>query len=118
MWTLNGTRIYVSSLEQTIKQILPRLQPLANGTIVQAFGYEEIIYQVTAKVVGDSNLAAIQSLAATGSSYTFNGNNSFTATVMVSNVNAKRDEFAFQTIDTLQDCETPVYTLTMELYAV
>lgn len=117
-WYLDTTRIYVISLEQTIKQIIPRLQPLANGTVIQIFGYDEIIYQVTCKVVGDTNLASVQGMAATGLSYSFTGNDSFSATVVVSSVNAKRDEYAYQTIDTAQDCTTPVYTLTMELYAV
>ncbi len=115
-WTYNGIRIYPQDLEQSAKQIIARLQPLGAGTILQTFGWENSVFQVNCKVVGDTNLNSLLGYVQTGTAYTLAGNDAFSQSLYLSSINAKRDLFAWQTIDTSQDCTTPVYTVTMEFY--
>ncbi len=115
-WSYNSIRFYPQDLTRNKKQIIARLQPLASGTILQVFGYESPTYQVTCKVVGDTNLNALEALVETGTSYILAGNDGFSQTVYLSSFSAKRDLEAFQTIDTSQSCTVPVYSVTMEFY--
>jgi hypothetical protein len=115
MWTLDGTRIFVQTNEFAAKAIIPRLQPLGAGTVLQFFGRENKIYHLGAKVVGQANLAALYTSMDAGDSCTLvtdQGN----ITVYISSINAKRSEFPWQSIDPAQDCYTPVYDITVELY--
>jgi len=115
-WYYNSIRIYVQSLEGSGKQIMPRLQPLTSATVIQIFGHESPIWKVQCKVVGDSNLNSLKGLIDNATAYYLTGNNSFSKSLLLANISYKRDEMVYQTIDTTQDCETPVYTVTLELY--
>jgi hypothetical protein len=115
MWTLGGTRIITQSFEQVGKAIIPRLQPLDSGTVLQYFGYEKKIYQLSGKVVGEVNLAALTTMMISGNSRTLvtdQGNK----TVYISSITSRRDEFIWQSIDPTQECDAPVYSVTVELY--
>jgi hypothetical protein len=118
-WTFNGTRIYVQSLEASTKQIIARLNPLYSGplagTAIQIFGWDEEIIKVQAKVVGWTNLNAILGLIDNKTKYTLVGP-SYSKACYPSSMSYKMDETYYQTLDTSQDCETPVFTLSMELY--
>jgi hypothetical protein len=115
-WTYDGIRIYPQDLEQTKKQIIARLQPLNAGTVLQTFGWENSVFQINCKVVGDTNLDALVADLEDGTKHTLAGNDGFSESVYLSSLNAKRDLFAWQTIDTSQDCTTPVYSVTLEFY--
>jgi hypothetical protein len=115
MWTLGGTRIITQAFDIVGKAIIPRLQPVDSGTVLQYFGYEKKIYQLSGKVVGETNKDALYTMLQSGNSRTLvtdQGNK----TVYISSISAKRDEFVWQSIDPAQDCDAPVYSVTVELY--
>jgi phage protein U len=115
MWSLGGTRIITQAFDIVGKAIIPRLQPVDAGTVLQYFGYEKEIYQLSGKVVGETNLAALKTMLRSGNSRTLvtdQGNK----TVYISSISAKRDEFIWQSIDPTQECDAPVYSVTLELY--
>ena len=114
-WTLNGIRIFVTGEEKTSKRIIARLQPVEGNTILQFFGYETPVHQFECKVVGTSNLASIEALVNTAGPYTLSGYD-FSASLYINALRSKRDESIYQTLDIAQDCETPVYTVSLELY--
>lgn len=116
MWTFDGNRIYVTDEDVSSNQIIARLQPLAGTTILHAFGYESEIYKFTCKVVGNTILDALKTLRTTGTAYTMSGTDGFSKSLYLHNLSYKRDNTIWQSIDPAQDCSTPVYTVTMELY--
>ncbi len=116
MWLINSVRLYVQQLEDGEGEIIPRLQPLNNRTQLQFFGREAPVIKVQAKVVGSGNLESIRTLSRNQTECTLAGYDFSYANLYIKGFNYQIDPAALQTIDTTQDCETPVYTLTMELY--
>lgn len=116
MWTFGGTRIFVQDISDTIKQIIARLQPLSGGTIIQTFGYESDVYSVNALVVGDTDLAALKAMAIDSATHTLSGYGTVYGNFYLSNIVHKRLPTMQQTIRTDLDCESPVYSVDMELY--
>jgi hypothetical protein len=116
MWLLNTTRLYVQQLGNSEGEIIPRLQPLNNRTQLQFFGRESPVIKVEAKVVGTTNLESIRTLKRNQTVCTLSGYDFYYGTVYVRGFEYQIDPATLQTIDTTQDCETPVYTLTLELY--
>lgn len=70
MWTLNSIRIFVQENTGDGSQIIPRLQPLNGGTVLQFFGYESETKSINAYVVGDADKDALLALRKTSSAYT------------------------------------------------
>lgn len=113
-WTYNSIRIYATDLDQSASQIIARLQPLAGRTVLQVFGYESPTYQVQCYVVGDTNKEALEALLDDGTAYTLAGNNGFSESLYLVKANFKRSKYLYQTLDTTQDCFTPVYETSLE----
>ena len=116
MWLYNDVRIYVQSLDRNRRHIIARLQPLSAQTVLQLFGYESTVWQVEAKVVGEENLQALYDLIPNDVAYTLSGYGTNYGSLYLASITSKREAFAYQTIDESQDCEAPVFTITMELY--
>lgn len=116
MWTINGTRIYVTDLRSDEGAVIARLQPLDSSTVLHFFGTEAEIYKVGGYVVGDTNLAAIKALKANTSAYTFTDHDNFSISCYVSKIGVTRMNSVWQTIDQAQDCSAPVYKLDLEIY--
>jgi hypothetical protein len=114
-WTINGTRIYVLDHDESVKQDIARLQPLASGTIHHVFGFEDPIIKVSCKIVGTTNMNAVKSLTNLGTTVPFSGDLG-SRTVYVSNVGIKRSRNYWQTLDITQDCTAPVFDVELELY--
>jgi hypothetical protein len=115
-WTLNSNRIYVQKLVEGTKQIIASLQPLAEGTVYQTFGYETSKVKVSALVVGQTILNNLMALTTTGLSYTLVSPEATLGDFFVSSVTADREKAVYQTIDTNQACETPVFNVDIELF--
>lgn len=115
MWTYNGVRIYVTGLDESLQQIIARLQPLSSTTVLQVFGDEAPVYKVDCLVVGNTNLGLLKGMINDGAAYAFVGNDFSSTNLYLSKLTFRRSKFIYQTLDTLQDCETPVYECTMEL---
>lgn len=114
MWTYNNIRIYVQDFDSSQRQIIARLQPLNTTTVRQIFGDESPIIKIQGKVVGLSNLNSLAALINDGTAYTLSGYDLYNQSLYLSSLVYKIDNSMYQTIDPLQDCEAPVYTVTME----
>lgn len=116
-WTLGGQRIYAQKSDEETGQILPRLQPLSGGTIVQVFGYDSLIRKMQVLVVGDTIKNAIRGFSQDGgTSHALVSPEGSLGNFVVKSVGVSRTESTYQTIDITQPCEAPVYELDIELY--
>ena len=116
-WTLGGNRIYAQKSNEDTGQILPRLQPLSGGTIIQSFGYDSLVRKITAIVVGDTIKDAIKGYSQDGgASHALVSPEGSLGNFIVRSCSVSRLPITCQTIDTLQPTTAPVYELDVELY--
>ena len=116
-WTLGGYRIYAQDLAENTSQILPRLQPLSGGTVVQSFGYDSETKSLSAIVVGDTIKAALKGFSQDGgSSHELVSPEGSMGNWVVKSCVAKRTKSTCQTIDITQPEDAPVYDVEMEIY--
>lgn len=125
MWTVDyTTRIYTQELGSEVSQILPRLQPLAGGTVIQRFGHETDIYKLKCKVVGYTDLNILKSYVQDGLEHTISevasgvpsGYMYFKNDFYFKGVRENRNKSIQQTLRTDLDCYTPVFDVELELY--
>lgn len=116
MWTLNGTRIFATSEDGELSQIIARLNPVNNGTVLQSFGYDELIRKIVCVVVGETDLAAIRALTTTGTAYALSSWEGPEGNYYVAKVTHARKPTWRQTLRSDLDPEAPVYYLNLELY--
>jgi hypothetical protein len=114
-WTYNSLRLYVQNEDHSGSQIVARLQPIGASTNIQIFGDEALIYKIDAIVVGEANLATLESMLNDGAEYELVGNDFSAKNLVLSKLSARRRNTMYQTIDTLQSCYAPVYDVSMEL---
>ncbi len=116
-WTLNSVRFYVQEINGESGQIIPRLQPISGGTILQIFGYEDEINTVNAIVVGVTDKNALMALPTTGSAYVLQSPEGSLGSFYVKKASYKRIPNVCQTMrpDLAPDC--PVYMMDFELYS-
>ncbi len=115
-WTLGGHRIYAQESSEETGQILPRLQPLDGGTVIQAFGYESTVRQVDAIVVGDTRKNALKAFAQSETPVAFVSPEGSLGNVIVRKFQAKRNKTTCQRIDLALAETAPVYDISFELY--
>lgn len=116
-WTLGGHRIYAQKSNEDTSQILPRLQPLSGGTVVQSFGYDSLIRKLQVIVVGDTIKNAIRAFSQDGgTSHALVSPEGSLGNFIVRAVGVNRTDSVCQTIDTTQPAEAPVYEIDLELY--
>ena len=116
-WTLGGHRIYVQGSDENTSQILPRLQPLAGGTVIQSFGYDSTVRSVTAIVVGDTIKSALLAFAQDGGvAHTFVSPEGSLGDWIVKSCVPKRTNSTCQSIDQAQPDTAPVYDVELELW--
>jgi hypothetical protein len=123
-WSLDGKRIYTQKIVEGTKQIIASLQPLAEGTVYQTFGYETAKVKIGCLVVGSGILASLHLLTTTGVSVELMSPDPTTdppteislGHYYVSSISADREKAIYQTIDTDQDCSAPVYNVDIELF--
>ncbi len=115
-WTIGGVRIYVQESAEETGQILPRLQPLSGGTIIQSFGYESTTRNIAGLVVGETNKNTIKAFAQDSTPVNFVTWEGLTHTGIMRKFNAKRTPIVCQTIDIAQDTDAPVYDVNFEFY--
>ena len=115
-WTLDGIRIFVGESKEDAGQIVPRLQPLSGGTVLQVFGYESDVRTIGAIVVGDTDKDALKALRTTGSTYTLVSPEGTIGDFIVKNVSVNRVPCICQTLRTDLDADSPVYQVEIQLY--
>ena len=115
-WTIGGVRVYAQESTEETGQILPRLQPLDGGTVIQAFGYESTVRQVDAIVVGDTRKNALKAFAQSSTPVAFVSPEGSLGNVIMRKFSAKRDKTVCQRIDLTLPEIAPVYNISFELY--
>ena len=116
-WTIGGNRIYVQKITKGAGQILPRLQPLSGGSVIQSFGYDSTIRNVTAIVVGDTIEQAIEAFSKdSATAHALVSPEGSLGNWIIKDYNSDRTESTCQTIDILQPEDAPVYNLEMTLW--
>lgn len=116
MWTLNGIRIFVQENTADGSQIIPRLQPLSGGTVLQFFGYESYVRNINAYVVGDTDVAALLALRKTSTAYTLISPIGSLGDHYVKKVSFKQIPNICQTLRPDLAEDAPMYIVDMELY--
>lgn len=116
MWTLNSIRIFVQESKTDGAQIIPRLQPLNGGTILQFFGYEDEIRVLNAIIVGDTDRDALKALYKTGTSYSLVTPEGTEGDFFVKKFSYNRIPNICQTLRGDLASDSPMYTVSLELY--
>ena len=104
-WALGGVQIFVQDLKEEVSQIIPRLQPLSGGTVLQTFGYESDIETVAGLVVGATDKDALKAMSE-GSLGDF----------LIKNVRVNRVMSICQTLRPDLPEDSPVYAVEIQLY--
>jgi len=116
-WTLGGHRIYAQKSSENTSQILPRLQPLSGGTVIQSFGFDSIVRSVSAIVVGDTIKDALRAFAQDGgTSHAFVSPEGSLGNWIVKSCVPNRTDSTCQSIDQTQPDTAPVYEVDLELW--
>jgi len=114
-WTLSGVRIFVDESKEDAGNIVPRLQPLSGGTVLQTFGYESDIRTVHALVVGTVDKDALKDTRKSGTHALVSPEGSL-GSFTVKNVSVSRVHCICQTIRLDLAADAPVYEVEIQLY--
>ncbi len=115
-WTYAGYRIFVQDYTTGHKQIIPRLNPIGDGTILQIFGYDERITKVNAYVVGFDDIQALRKLTTSGVAFNLVTPIDGTLPHYCNDVQAKLTKGICQTLRPDLAEDAPVYLVDLELY--
>ena len=115
-WTLDNIRIFVGESKEDAGQIVPRLQPLSGGTVLQVFGYESDIRTLNAVVVGVTDKEALKDLRKTGGSYTLMSPMGDLGSFVVKNVSVTQTMCICQTLRPDLAADSPVFDVEIQLY--
>ena len=121
MWTIDDTyRIYMQDIDEGTTQIIPRLQPVGDKTVLQIFGYESDIYKVKFKVVGYEDHDAIKAMVKDGTTHTITESgivpSGWVKTAYFASFSSTRDKTLKQTMRQDLDCYAPVFTVDLEIF--
>jgi len=117
MWTLNSIRIFTQDFNENNNNIMARIQPLTNGTVLHKFGYESTVYDLAGIVVGTADKEGLQALARTTSTYDLVTPYETLSGVSVATVKVKqRLGIISQTIRQDLDCESPIFDVSIEIF--
>lgn len=114
-WYYNGIRIYATDLDGEDVQVVSKHNPLGGGTVHHVFGYADPTLNLNCVVVGNTDLAALQTLATTGLSYTLSAWEGNAGQYLLSSIRYARKPVWRQTIRPDLDDNSPVYTVTLAL---
>lgn len=115
-WTLGGVRIFAQDLKEEVGQIIPRLQPLSGGTVLQTFGYESDIETITGFVVGSADKNELKGMSE-GGSVTLVSPEGSLGSFLVKSVRVSRIMCVCQTLRPDLPEDSPVFTVEIQLYA-
>ena len=115
-WSYAGYRLFVQEYMSGHKQIIPRLNPIGDGTILQIFGYDERILKVNAYVVGFEDITQLRLLTTSGISFDLATPAEGTHPYFCNDVQDKMVKIICQTIRPDLAEDAPVYLVDLELY--
>ena len=116
-WTYGNVRLYVQEMKTEDEQLIARLNPLGGGTVTQVFGYDELIVNIDAYIVGLVDEALLRSYVTSGVSFdlfTPYGINGYP--YLLKNINTTLTKSICQTLRPDLDEDSPVYVVNMELW--
>lgn len=116
MWTLDTIRIFVQDFGGDKENIIAKLQPLNSGSILQKFGYGDLVVTITAIVVGATDMNALLAMAESGVSYTLDSPYGTSGDYFVKNVKYKHIRSICQTLRPDLASDSPVYSADLELW--
>src|SRR3990170_3628178 len=114
-WSLGGVQIFVQDLKEEVSQIIPRLQPLSGGTVLQTFGYESDIETVAGLVVGATDKDALKAMSEGGAETLLSPEGSL-GDFLINNVRVNRVMSICQTLRPDLPEDSPVYAVEIQLY--
>lgn len=111
-WSYGGVPLIVTDIDGSSKQIVARLFPYKSDTVHQIFGWEGKTRQITAKVIGEPNIALLESFTMSGVPFEFSnqGGVGTIGNYILQSVDFQRDKFVKQYLDSSYDIFTPVFT--------
>ncbi len=117
-WTFNSIRIYTQKFESGDINMIARLQPIANGTVLHHFGYQDGILRVSALIATDAALASLKATAKTSSTYALVAPEGAVGSFYVKGVRSSRTNSVNTKLFDQPglDCDVPMYTVDLELY--
>ena len=115
-WSYAGYRIFVQEYASDHKQIIPRLNPIGAGTIMQIYGYDERILKVNAYVVGFEDMTKIRLLTTSGIAFDLATPMEGTYGYYCNDVQDKLTKTICQTLRPDLAEDAPVYLVDLELY--
>lgn len=115
MWTLGGVRIFTQDLKEEVGQIIPRLQPLSGGTVLQTFGYEDDVRTLVGYVVGKDDKDALKSMSTGGTEQLISPEGS-EGNFHIKQVVVNRVMCICQTLRPDLPEDSPVYSVEIQLY--
>jgi len=118
MWTYNSIRIYVQEKSGRVEQLIARLNPSGGGTIKHRFGDDDEILTLEAKVLTDSDLDSLKALILTGTAYELVAPEGSLGNWVLKSVSHRRETSTWHVFFDRPGLptNTPLYTVTMELY--
>jgi len=115
-WLIDSVRIFTQDLKDDDDQIIARLNPLAGGTTLHLFGYDDEITHVSAYIVGLVDKAAIKAMAKDAATHSlttpYGGWGDFT----VKHASFQLTPMICQTLRTDLPEDSPVFRVELELY--
>ena len=115
-WTIDGIRIFTQAIKEDVAQIIPRLQPLDGGTILQIFGYESDIRTLSCIVVGNTDKDAIKALTENAGTVVVQSPEGSLGSYYVKGVSVTRIPSICQTLRGDLDADSPLYNVEIQLY--
>lgn len=115
-WTLGGVRIFAQDLKEEVGQIIPRLQPLSGGTVLQIFGYESDVRVINGYVVGATDKDTLKGFTENAGVRELVSPEGSEGSYQVKNVSVNRVHCICQTLRTDLPENSPVYSVDIQLY--
>ena len=112
---MGSVRIFVQESKEDAGQIVPRLQPLSGGTVLQVFGYESDIRTLQAIVVGDTDKDDLKAMRQ-GGTHALTSPEGSLGSFTVKNVSVNRVMCICQTLRPDLAEDSPVYDVEIQLY--
>jgi len=116
-WTIGGIRFYCTDLQDNENQIIARLNPLAGGTTLHFFGWDDRITKISGYVVGIANKESIEDFNKDGNTArTLSTPYGSWGNFYISKTTFTLTNVVCQTLDPLQDKDEPTFKAEIELF--
>ena len=116
VWSVGGVRIYCQDYRDDEDQIVARLNPLAGGTTLHFFGYDDKIVKISGIVVGRSNQAALEAFNTDATVRALSTPWGSWGNYYIKHTTFQLLPTTCQTIDLTQNTDVPVFKCDIEIY--